>query len=124
MVGVPFNTTQYAFLTIAFARHLGVEPGILIHNISDAHVYESQHGDFDSKEIRPDFVKLLNNWSAICDGRTELKSYNGIGFESVPELEIHSESEDFFSIGDNDFTVDNYHIGYDCYEDLEFPVEV
>lgn len=124
MVGVPFNTTQYAFLTIAFARHLGVEPGILIHNISDAHVYESQYGDFDSKEMRPDFVKLLNNWSAICDGRAELESYNGIGFESAPELEIHSESEDFFSIGDNDFTVDNYHINYGCYEDLEFPVEV
>lgn len=41
LIGVPFNTAQYAFLTIAFARHLGVEPGILIHNISDAHIYES-----------------------------------------------------------------------------------
>lgn len=41
-VGVPFNTTQYAALTYFFARHLGVEPGILLHVIADAHIYDRQ----------------------------------------------------------------------------------
>ena len=40
--GVPFNTTQYAELTILFARDLGVEPGILTHVIADAHIYANQ----------------------------------------------------------------------------------
>ena len=41
-VGVPFNTTQYAALTVLFARHLGVEPGLVTHVITDAHIYEDQ----------------------------------------------------------------------------------
>lgn len=41
-VGVPFNTTQYAMLMIQMANDLGVEPGILLHVIADAHIYDSQ----------------------------------------------------------------------------------
>lgn len=40
--GVPFNTTQYAMLTILFARDLGVRPGSLLHVIADAHIYANQ----------------------------------------------------------------------------------
>lgn len=40
--GVPFNTTQYAMLTILFARDLGVKPGSLLHVIADAHIYDNQ----------------------------------------------------------------------------------
>ncbi len=40
--GVPFNTVQYAMLTILFARDLGVQPGILTHVIADAHIYSNQ----------------------------------------------------------------------------------
>lgn len=41
-VGVPFDTTQYAALTLMFARHLGVRPGILTHVMADSHIYENQ----------------------------------------------------------------------------------
>ena len=41
-VGVPFNTTQYAMLMIQMANDLGVEPGILLHTIADAHIYDRQ----------------------------------------------------------------------------------
>lgn len=41
-VGVPFDTTGYAFLTYLFARHLGVRPGILTHVMADSHIYENQ----------------------------------------------------------------------------------
>lgn len=40
--GVPFNTVQYAMLTILFARDLNVQPGILTHVIADAHIYSNQ----------------------------------------------------------------------------------
>ena len=39
LVGVPFNTTQYAALTILFARDLGVEPGQLFHSMTNCHIY-------------------------------------------------------------------------------------
>ena len=116
LVGVPFNTTQYAFLTIAFARHLGVEPGILIHNISDAHVYESYFGNFDTNEYSDSFRTLLSNYR-------ELKEEKGSGKkESKPELVFLNEDTDFFSIGDDDFDVTNYKKGIDCYGDVEFDV--
>lgn len=41
-LGVPFNTTQYAMLTCMFAKDLGVQPGILVHVITDAHIYANQ----------------------------------------------------------------------------------
>lgn len=39
ILGVPFNTAQYGFLLLAFARHLGVEPGYLTHIMCDSHMY-------------------------------------------------------------------------------------
>ena len=41
-VGIPFNTTQYAILTHLFARHLGVQPGLLTHVMADSHIYANQ----------------------------------------------------------------------------------
>lgn len=124
LVGVPFNTTQYAFLTIAFARHLGVEPGILIHNISDAHVYERQYGNFEAGMANDSFKRLLSNYSDLC-GETTHTDYDtiyAIG-QSKPKLVITAEGTDFFNIGDFDFEVENYVAGVNCYEDIKFEVE-
>lgn len=40
-LGVPFNTAQYAVLTHLIAYEVGLEPGVLWHTITDAHVYEN-----------------------------------------------------------------------------------
>lgn len=40
--GVPFNTTQYAELMCMIAKELNVKPGILVHVIADAHIYDNQ----------------------------------------------------------------------------------
>lgn len=121
LVGVPFNTTQYAFLTIAFARHLGVEPGILLHHISDAHVYESQYGNFDTGEQTESFKTLMQNNAALMSDRNP----TGVRYmSSKPAVSILSEGTDFFSIGDNDFMVHNYKVGENCFPDITFEVEV
>lgn len=41
-VGVPNNTIQYAALLMMFAYVTGYEPGLLVHDILDAHIYENQ----------------------------------------------------------------------------------
>ena len=116
LVGVPFNTTQYAFLTIAFARHLGVEPGILIHNISDAHVYERQYGNFDTGETTESFDTLMMN-------RLNIKSCDHPYNRTAVDLVFTNESKDFFDIGDYDFNVTNYDVDINCYKDITFEVE-
>lgn len=124
LVGVPFNTTQYAFLTMAFARHLGVEPGILIHNISDAHVYESQYGNFDTDEQTESFKTLMSNWSKLCGNCTEEEKEKIAGMTNTkPALRFTNESTNFFDIGDYDFDIDRYGIGVYCFEDIPFEVE-
>lgn len=42
LVGGVFNIFQYTILNKLFARHLGVEPGILTFVAADAHIYENQ----------------------------------------------------------------------------------
>jgi thymidylate synthase len=38
-LGVPFNIASYSLLTMMVARHLGLEPGELVHTLGDAHLY-------------------------------------------------------------------------------------
>lgn len=124
LVGVPFNTTQYAFLTIAFARHLGVEPGILLHNISDAHIYESQYGDFDTEEQTESYSKLLHNYDKLCGKGDDNDCEELYGMaNSKPELRFETATNSFWEINDHCFFVDNYVAGINCFEDLEFEVE-
>ena len=124
LVGVPFNTTQYAFLTIAFARHLGVEPGMLIHNISDAHVYESQYGNFESNIQNNGFKQLMSNYTDLC-GETFSTDYDDLYpiANAKPKLVITTEDTNFFNIGDYDFEVENYIAGAQCFDDIKFEVE-
>lgn len=42
LVGGVFNIFQYTVLNKLFAKHLGVEPGILTFVAADAHIYENQ----------------------------------------------------------------------------------
>ncbi len=38
-LGVPFNIASYALLMILVAQECGLEPGVFVHTIGDAHVY-------------------------------------------------------------------------------------
>lgn len=58
--GVPFNTTQYAMLTILFARDLGVKPGLFTHVIADAHIYDNQMEGVNEQLAYYKLLELLN----------------------------------------------------------------
>ncbi len=38
-LGVPFNIASYALLTLMIARVVGLEPGVFVHSLGDAHLY-------------------------------------------------------------------------------------
>lgn len=64
--GVPFNTTQYAMLTYLFARDLGVEPGSLLHVISDAHIYANQMEGVEEQLAYYDVLEAMRYNENAC----------------------------------------------------------
>lgn len=114
MIGLPFNVAQYAFLALAFARHLGVEPGMYIHQITDAHIYENQYGTFDDGGVRSDaFQEQMDNWMKIVSG-----CFHG---NVLPYVEF-PEDTDFFALTDDNFKVHNYKAPEFCFEDIKYDV--
>lgn len=130
--GVPFNTTQYAELTILFARDLGVEPGILTHVIADAHIYANQmegvkeqlamYYALRSIEL---FCMLPENASSAIKGAVELHNTRESNKEHqltekeltdmamaalncTPEFVIDSDITDFFAIDADKCKVNDY----------------
>ena len=116
LVGVPFDTTQYAILTYLFARHLGVEPGILTHVMSDCHIYCYDSHITGGQKMIQNFKRFdeLNELSP--DHLKEIASH-GVDFlekeiqvsENNPRIVFNSSETNFFSVSMDDFTIENYH---------------
>ena len=83
--GVPFNTTQYAMLMCKFARHLGVEPGILTHVIADAHIYDRHIDTIKELISRPTYP--------------------------APDFWLNPEKKSFYDFTKDDVRLDNYEFG-------------
>lgn len=77
--GVPFNTTQYAMQLIKFAKHLGVEPGILTHVITDAHIYANQ---MEGVEEQLQYYE----WMCVCE--KQMTHDNEIGTEDPHDWSV------------------------------------
>ena len=92
LVGVPFNTTQYAMLTHLFAKHLGLKPGKLTHCMADAHIYRYE--------------------SHIEGADRMIRSYSNMDFDiatSQPILNItDSDNFSFWDVKPEDITIDHY----------------
>lgn len=111
--GVPFNTTQYAMLMCMFARHLGVKPGILLHTISDAHIYDNQMEGVE---------KQFKNYNAMMDARhgmniVDMKLMHGeetaaraweILNAPAPQFIIGENIKSFWYMGENNMGIEDY----------------
>jgi len=54
-LGIPFNMASYGILTCLLAQHTGLQPGKLIHNIGDAHIYENHIPELKNQNKRSPF---------------------------------------------------------------------
>lgn len=111
IIGLPFNIAQYAFLGLAFARHLGVEPGKYIHTVTDGHIYEDQYGNFDTGEMTADFAEFMSN-----------HENRPVDHVMKPEVEFDESSTSFWDITDFNFKVKGYKAEVDCCRDIPFNV--
>lgn len=133
--GVPFNTTQYAMLQKMVARHLKVKPGILLHVITDAHIYANQMDGVGTQVVRyqlmqtaeEDFDKFKR---IIENGAINTGALKALGVENTdqavekmdrvlrgtPKFIIEPGIESFW-----DINVDNAHMrGYENLGKIDF----
>lgn len=117
--GVPFNTTQYAELTLLFARDLGVVPGILTHVIADAHIYDNQMDGVEEQLAYYDLMQTIanspDNTESIKDVAIKAEKFNEFSRENAeraldctPVFEISSESTDFFKVRVEECSIKDY----------------
>ena len=81
-LGVPFNIASYALLTMAVAHVTGLEPGIFLHTLGDAHLY-------------------LNH---LEQARRQLTRQP----RPLPTMHINPAAKDLFALSYEDFIPDGY----------------
>jgi thymidylate synthase len=81
-LGVPFNIASYALLTVAVAHVTGLEPGVFIHTLGDAHLY-------------------LNH---LDQARLQLTRQP----RPLPALRIDPAAKDLFALKYEDFILEGY----------------
>lgn len=73
-LGIPFNMASYGILTCLLAQHTGLQPGKLIHNIGDAHIYENHIPELKNQNKRSPFpspILTINRRHMIDDYNLE-----------------------------------------------------
>jgi thymidylate synthase len=81
-LGVPFNTTSYALLTLMVAQVCNLKPGDFVHTFGDVHIYSNHMEQVKlqlSREIRP-----------------------------LPQMKINPKIKDIFKFKYEDFILENY----------------
>ena len=106
LVGVPFNTTQYAMLTYLFADHLGVKPGILTHCMADTHMYMYKSHIEGAEKMLDNLHQIYN---VLGKQRSKIKS---------PKFVRNNGETNFFEISYENYDV----IDYNPIEKIEFDV--
>jgi len=69
-LGIPFNMASYGILTCLLAQHTRLQPGKLIHNIGDAHIYENHIPELKNQILRdpyPSPILAINRRHMIDD---------------------------------------------------------
>ena len=93
-LGVPFNISSYALLTMMVAQVCGLKPGDFVHTLGDAHLY-SNH---------------------LEQARLQLERQP----RQMPEMRINQAVVDIFDFRFDDFTLE----GYDPHPAIKAPIAV
>lgn len=93
-LGVPFNISSYALLTMMIAQVCGLKPGDFVHTLGDAHIY-SNHFE---------------------QAKTQLLREPG----ALPEMRLNPEVTDLYGFQFDDFEL----IGYEAAPHISAPVAV
>lgn len=115
LVGVPFNTTQYAILTHLFARHLGLEVGILTHCMADAHIYCYDSHLKNAEKMYENYKKIYDMFKDIEPNQHLVKVKT-----SNPKLYINTSATSFWDVNDFNIFVEDYF----AMENMKFDVAV
>ena len=89
-----WNVSQYALLLMMVAQVSNMTPGVLMHCITDAHIYDRH------VELVEDLIKR--------------ETYD------APKVILNPEIEDFYDFATNDLTVTDYKHG----EQIKIPVAI
>ncbi|HAA93899.1 MAG: thymidylate synthase [Rhodospirillaceae bacterium] len=81
-LGVPFNISSYALLTMMIAQVCDLEPGDFVHSFGDAHLYANHLEQADAQLTREPY--------------------------DLPTMSMNSAVEDLFAFKFEDFTLENY----------------
>ena len=90
-LGVPYNISSYALLTLMIAKVTGLEPGEFVHSFGDTHIYLNHLEQVEEQLSREPHslpqLKIKNNRSSLFEFKIndfELKEYDPHPFISAP----------------------------------------
>ena len=90
-LGVPYNISSYALLTLMIAKVTGLEPGEFVHSFGDTHIYLNHLEQVEEQLSREPHslpqLKIKNNRSSLFEFEIndfELTEYNPHPFISAP----------------------------------------
>jgi thymidylate synthase len=101
-LGVPFNMSGYALVLNLIAREVGLEPGLLKHNITDAHIYHN-HLDGVVEQIKRPSKHTIGDPTLSLSGDLEGKSIFDLELSDVEHFSLE---------------------GYDHHDPIKFDVAV
>lgn len=87
LLGVPFDIASYALLTMMVAQQTGLEPGELVWNGGDCHIYSNhfeQVAEQLSRDVRPLPQMYITPRRSILDYTVE--DFNLIGYDPHPAI--------------------------------------
>lgn len=104
-----WNVIQYSVLLQMFAQVTGMKPGVLVHSVSDMHIYD--------RHI-PIVEEMINTYNEMTNGSTMLSEQIDTPYPN-PTFVMNRDVKNFYDFKVEDFALENYQ-----YCDFNHKIEV